>query len=141
MCMSVIFLLLFFFSRESFIARSCNETNVIFKSIAVFILNLVRGLFSHFSKKPSFVVFLLFLFCSLLISLWFFFLEQEMATHSNILAWRIPWTEKPGGIQSTGLQKVRHNWATFVLKFPLLFSFWWGGVTLLLFSQLFELDV
>ena len=31
-------------------------------------------------------------------------LEEEMATHSNILAWRIPWTEEPGGLQSTGLQ-------------------------------------
>ena len=36
-------------------------------------------------------------------------LEKEMATHSNILAWRIPWTEKPGGIQSTGLQRVGHD--------------------------------
>ena len=32
-------------------------------------------------------------------------LEQEMATHSSILAWRIPWTEEPGGLQSMGLQK------------------------------------
>ena len=31
-------------------------------------------------------------------------LEKEMATHSSILAWRIPWTEKPGGLQSVGLQ-------------------------------------
>jgi len=36
-------------------------------------------------------------------------LEKEMATHSSILAWRIPWTEEPGGIQSTGSQKVRHD--------------------------------
>ena len=34
-------------------------------------------------------------------------LEQEMATHSSILAWKIPWTEEPGGLQSTGLQRVR----------------------------------
>ena len=32
-------------------------------------------------------------------------LEEEMATHSSILAWRIPWTEEPGGLQSMGLQK------------------------------------
>ena len=32
-------------------------------------------------------------------------LEMEMATHSSILAWRIPWTEEPGGLQSSGLQK------------------------------------
>ena len=35
-------------------------------------------------------------------------LEEGMATHSSILALRIPWTEEPGGIQSTGLQGVRH---------------------------------
>ena len=39
-------------------------------------------------------------------------LEKKMATHSNILAWEIPWTEKPGGLQAMGLQRVRYNWAT-----------------------------
>ena len=36
-------------------------------------------------------------------------LEKEVATHSSILAWRIPWMEKPGGLQPTGLQTVGHN--------------------------------
>ena len=36
-------------------------------------------------------------------------LKKEMATHSGILAWRIPWTEEPGGLQSLGLQRVRHD--------------------------------
>ena len=36
-------------------------------------------------------------------------LEKEMATHSSILAWRIPWTEQPGGLQSTGSQGVRQD--------------------------------
>ena len=36
-------------------------------------------------------------------------LEEGMATHSSILAWRIPWTEEPGGLQSLGLQSVRHD--------------------------------
>ena len=36
-------------------------------------------------------------------------LEKEMATHSSILAWRIPWTEEPGGPQSMGSQRVGHN--------------------------------
>ena len=36
-------------------------------------------------------------------------LEEGMATHSNILAWRIPWTEEPGGLQSMGLQRVGHD--------------------------------
>ena len=39
-------------------------------------------------------------------------LEEEMATHSSILAWEIPWTEEPGGLQSMQLQRVGHNWAT-----------------------------
>ena len=36
-------------------------------------------------------------------------LEKEMATHSSILAWKIPWTEKPGGLQSMGSQRVGHD--------------------------------
>ena len=36
-------------------------------------------------------------------------LEKEMATHSSILAWKIPWTEEPGGLQSMGLQTVGHD--------------------------------
>ena len=36
-------------------------------------------------------------------------LEKEMATHSSILAWKIPWAEEPGGLQSVRLQRVRHN--------------------------------
>ena len=36
-------------------------------------------------------------------------LEKGTATHSSILAWQIPWTEEPGGLESTGSQKVGHN--------------------------------
>ena len=39
-------------------------------------------------------------------------LEKEMATHSSIPAWEIPWTEEPGGPQSMGLQRVGHDWTT-----------------------------
>ena len=39
-------------------------------------------------------------------------LEEEVATHSSILAWKIPWTGEPGGLQSRGLQRVRHNLVT-----------------------------
>ena len=39
-------------------------------------------------------------------------LEKGMATHSSILAWEIPRTEEPGGLQSMRSQRVRHNWAT-----------------------------
>ena len=38
-------------------------------------------------------------------------LEEGMTTYPTILAWRIPWTEEPGGLQSMGLQRVRHNWS------------------------------
>ena len=39
-------------------------------------------------------------------------LEKEMATHSSIHAWKIPWTEEPGGLQSMGSQRVGQDWAT-----------------------------
>ena len=45
-------------------------------------------------------------------------LEKEMATHSSILAWRIPWTEERGGLQSMGSQRVRQDWATSLSFFP-----------------------
>ena len=44
-------------------------------------------------------------------------LEKEMATHSSILAWKIPWMEEPGRLQSMGLQRVRHDWATSLSLF------------------------
>ena len=39
-------------------------------------------------------------------------LEEEIATHSSTLAWEIPWAEEPGGLQSMGSQRIRHDWAT-----------------------------
>ena len=43
---------------------------------------------------------------------WEDLLEKEMATYSNILAWKIPWTEEPGRLQFMGSQRVRHNLVT-----------------------------
>ena len=40
---------------------------------------------------------------------WEDLLEKEMATHSSVLAWKIPWTEEPGMLQSMGSQRVRHD--------------------------------
>ena len=51
-------------------------------------------------------------------------LEKEMATHSSILAWRIPWMEEPGGQQSMGLQRVGHDWVTS-LSLSLLTTCMW----------------
>ena len=39
-------------------------------------------------------------------------LEKGMAIHFTILAWKVPWTEEPGGLQSVGSKRVRHNWVT-----------------------------
>ena len=47
-------------------------------------------------------------------------MEKAMATHSSTLAWKIPWTEEPGGLQSMGLLGVGHDWATFTFHFHAL---------------------
>ena len=44
-------------------------------------------------------------------------LEKGMASHSSIPVWRIPWTEEPGGLQSMGSQRVRHNWVANIFTF------------------------
>ena len=44
-------------------------------------------------------------------------LEEGMATHSSILVWKIPWTEEPGGLQSTGWQREGHDWVTNTFTF------------------------
>ena len=52
----------------------------------------------------------------------------EMATHSSILAWRIPWSEEPGGLQSTESQRIRHDWSDLVQStahyFTVYTEFW-----------------
>ena len=53
-------------------------------------------------------------------------LKTGMATHSSILAWRIPWTEEPGGLQSMGSQRVRHNTVTTTTTIPT--SCVWDGL-------------
>ena len=49
---------------------------------------------------------------------WEDLLKKGMTTHSGIIAWRIPWREEHGWLQSTGLQRVRHNWETNTGGFP-----------------------
>ena len=48
------------------------------------------------------------------------FLEKAMAPHSSILAWKIPWVEQPGGLQSTGSLRVGHNWAISLSLFTFI---------------------
>ena len=47
-------------------------------------------------------------------------IREGMATHSSTLAWKIPWTEEPGGLQSLRLQRVRHDWATSLSLFTFM---------------------
>ena len=49
-------------------------------------------------------------------------LEKAMAPHSSTLAWKIPWTEEPGGLQSMGSLRVRHDWATSLSLFTFHFN-------------------
>ena len=61
-----------------------------------------------------------------------------MATHSSILAWKIPWTEEPGGLQSKGWQRVWHDWATKHVRTLTLWraiSFTWSLPTYMLISS------
>ena len=53
-------------------------------------------------------------------------LEEGMATHSSVLAWRIPWIEKPGGLQSIGSQRIKQNWSNLAHRhtYLLLMNFW-----------------
>ena len=62
-------------------------------------------------------------------------LQKEIATHSSILVWEIPWTEKFGGIQSMGLQRVRHDWATniFHLYYFLDSTYKWYYIVFIFF--------
>ena len=65
-------------------------------------------------------------------------LEEKMATHSSILAWKIPWTDEPGGLQSMGPQRVGYNWGTLegngsplqysCLENPVDRGAWWAAV-------------
>ena len=54
-------------------------------------------------------------------------LEKDMATHSSILAWRIPWTEEPGGLQFIVSQEVGHNWSDLACMHAQEFPAKWGG--------------
>ena len=59
-------------------------------------------------------------------------MEKEKATHSSTLAWKIPWTEEPGRLQSMGLQRVGHDWATSLSLYK-----WYHMVFIFLFLTYF----
>ena len=62
--------------------------------------------------------------------------KEGIATHSSILAWRIPWTEEPGGLQSIGSQRVRHHWSDLAHKDPWIGKIPWRSGNPLQFSCL-----
>ena len=62
-------------------------------------------------------------------------LKKEMATHFSILAWRIWWTEEPGGLQSVGSPRVRHNWVIFTFPSILWFFYTVSSLVVLGFSE------
>ena len=64
---------------------------------------------------------------------------MAMATHSSTLAWKIPWMEEPGRLQSMGLLGVRHNWVTSLSLFTLIFQGEWVQHCLLYQVHLFSL--
>ena len=59
-------------------------------------------------------------FCWVWRVLWLFCMEKAMAPHSSTLAWKIPWTEEPGGLQSMGSLRVGHDWTTSLSLFPFM---------------------
>ena len=68
-------------------------------------------------------------------------LEKEMATHSNILAWRITWMGEPGRLQSMGSKRVGHDWATFTFTLISQMLLFWGtgqGTLLSVFMTVFD---
>ena len=79
---------------------------------------------SLFHSSPPFKITQCILIVYMKIFLWPFsspclisYLEKEMATHSSILVWRIPWTEEPSGLQSMGLRRVGQDWMTNTFAF------------------------
>ena len=92
--------------------------------------------YSNFSTfLPTFATFFFFLivgilmhvtWCLTIVLVWVSLndLEKAMAPHSSTLAWKIPWMEEPGRLQSLGLLGVRHNWATSLSLFT--FMHWRG---------------
>ena len=64
-------------------------------------------------------------------------LEKELATYSSILAWEITWTEEPGGLQSMGLQRVRHDLATKTTRQETTDSYFHSTNLELLFGKLY----
>ena len=86
-----------------------SSTGILSPPLALFIVMLPKAHLTSYSRMSDsrWVVTPLWLSGS-----WRSFLYSSLATHSSTLAWKIPWTEKPGRLQSMGLQRVGHDWVT-----------------------------
>ena len=99
-----------------------------FKLISIFLCLLSGGLIVDFcfSKKKTLRMDVQFFFPPFYILVIIFeglcslFSERAVAPYSSTLAWRIPWIEEPGGLQSMGSRRVRHDWATSLSLFTFL---------------------
>ena len=68
-------------------------------------------------------------------------LQEEMVTHSNILSWKIPWTEEPGRLQSIGLLRVRHDWSSLAHTHSMFYSLGFTFRSMICFELSFMYDV
>ena len=108
----------FSFSECPFLMYVCVIASSCFLDVGLFILVILKGFFPFHCLsfwEPFNIYFILFqVFCFLCVIFSWYLLPsmRHMAPHSSTLAWKIPWTEEPGRLQSMGLQRVRHDWAT-----------------------------
>ena len=120
-CIQKLFYFILFFTKECSFLQSNLKTNMVLAERACLV---TAGLPYQSLSLPSRVFSLgssLFLCPSPL-------LEKELANYSSILAWRIPWTEEPGGLESTGSQRVGRDWATSLHFTSPLWEWGWAGL-------------
>ena len=85
------------------------------------------GSYRAWQKRVAFIhsfIYSLWIYVFIFLSLFWWFIslwtEKAMAPHSSTIAWKIPWTEQPGRLQSTGSRRVGHDWATSLSLFTFL---------------------
>ena len=89
------------------------------------VIHSLNGLLGHLHLYTQdlffFILLLMYSWCTLSYKCQVYnIVEKAMAPHSSTLAWKIPWTEEPGGLQSMGSRRVGHNWAPFLSLFTFM---------------------
>ena len=87
-----------------------------FRHSVRYVAALYCGYNWHFTHKMNIVLYCTFGYIYIYVCI----LEKAMAPHSSTLAWKIPWTEEPGRLQTMGSQRVGHDWATSLSLFPFM---------------------